>query len=400
MSGFFLYMPIIIVGAILQIISNLVGLFSVNAAEMIEVMYNLTFGLLALLLAYSIGHALAEQHEVDPVVTGLVSVCAFLILQRPLLTPTDSTGMVFQIDTMRIGATGLFVSIVAGLFTGEIMGQFLKHKWTIKSDALPDFVARWFEPIVPVSIVIITVWVVAYVLNIDLQNYLTIILTPLLTASDNFWAFILLAALFSALFTVGINAALTFGILLPLWFATIGENAALVASGLAPIHINTIQTSHAFIVLGGTGATLMLNLMMLRSKSESLRAFGKAAIIPSLMNINEPLIFGLPIAFNPILAIPFIIAPTVNAAITHISMSLGLVAKPFVPMLIPWMPIPFKTYLTNQDWRGMILLILLLVLDWLIYYPFFKIHEKRTLEKEKIADQSGTAVAQPTANQA
>jgi PTS system cellobiose-specific IIC component len=186
-----------------------------------------------------------------------------------------------------------------------------------------------------------------------------------------------------ALFTVGINGAVTFGLLFPLWFANIGENAGLVAQGLAPVHINTIHTLIAFVVLGGTGATLTLNLMMLGSKAKSIKALGRAAILPSLMNINEPLTFGLPIAFNPILAIPYILnGAIINPLLAYLALSSGLVTKPFVPALTPWLPVGLTAYLFTQDIKAVLLVAVELAINAVIWYPFFKAHERNTLQKE------------------
>jgi PTS system cellobiose-specific IIC component len=107
----------------------------------------------------------------------------------------------------------------------------------------------------------------------------------------------------------------------PLWFAAIGENAALYAQGMQPVHINMLHTFAAFIVLGGTGATFTLNLLMLGSKSKTLKTLGRTTLVPSFMNINEPLIFGCPSPSTRYSVIPFFInGALINPILVYLAM--------------------------------------------------------------------------------
>jgi PTS system cellobiose-specific IIC component len=391
LEGFQRNMTIIIIGAMFQIISRIVTMITENPDNIWMVMYNYTFGLLALFLAFNIAAKLAKHYEVNENTTGLVAICAFVILQRPAIIDGS-----FQIDFQRLGAVGLFVAIVAGVFVGELMGLFLKRKWTFKTDALPDFVSEWFAPIIPAALAIVISWIVADVLNLDLFMIIAKAITPLMSTSDAYLAFLGTCFFLTMLFAIGINGAVTFGILIPLWVAAIGENASLMQQGLDPTHINTMQTLNGWVVLGGTGATLTLNLMLLFAKSKSLKALGKASIVPGLLNINEPLIYGLPIAFNPLLAIPFIInGGLINPTLVYLSMHSGWVAKPFVPMFMPWLPVGINGFIFNQDFNGVLLVLIELVINALIWYPFFKSYDGLMIKKETVEAKQETIEAIP-----
>ena len=382
LNGFMKYMPLLLVGAVLQLVVNLSSLFAADYSALIEVMSDLTFGIFSVCLAYTIAHSIAQQHEINPVTAGLFSIATFLILIRPVFS---EDGM-FQVELARLGVQGIFVAIVAALFTGEVVGQFQKRKWTMGTEGLPDFVKDWFTPLLPGLIVVFIAWLVAYVLNFDLYASVAKLIVPLLSTADTFPAFLGIAFFLTALFVIGINGGITFGILFPLWFAAVGENAALYAQGLQPTHINTIQTLTGFIVLGGTGATLTLCIMMLWSKSVTMKSLAKAAIVPSIMNINEPLIFGLPIAFNPIMAIPFILnGGIINPTLTYLAMSTGLVSKPINPALLAWVPAPIPAFIYTQDFRSIILVFVLLCINAVVWYPFFKSYEKTMIAKENSA---------------
>ena len=381
MSGFQKYMPVLLVGAIFQILDNVLPLLVPALDGVFTIPTNLTYGFFAVLLTYTIAHSLAQQLQINPISAGLFSISVFFILQKP--TFSEEGNFVLSLD--RFGAQGIFVAIVAALITTEILGLFEKKKWILRSEGLPDFVRDWFAPLIPGFIIILAAWFVAYWLNFDLQASLATVIAPLLNTSDTFIGFMITAIVMNVLFLVGINPAITFGIFFPLWFAAIGENAALYAQGLPPVHINMLHTFAAFIVLGGTGATFTLNLLMLRSKSKTLKTLGRTTLIPSIMNINEPLIFGLPIAFNPVLGIPFFInGALINPILVYLAMmSTNLVNKPVNPALIPWIPSVIQGFILTQDYKAVLLILVELTVNVVVWYPFFKSHEKRMLDKEK-----------------
>lgn len=119
------------------------------------------------------------------------------------------------------------------------------------------------------------------------------------------------------------------------------------------------------------------------SKSEYLKRVGRFSIIPGIFNINEPLIFGTPLVMNPILAIPFILGPVVAGVIAYIATAIGLVSKVYV--LAPWtLPAPIGAiFATGGDLKAGILVIINIIVVALIYYPFFKIYEKRMIKEEQ-----------------
>ncbi|MBA1393039.1 PTS sugar transporter subunit IIC, partial [Lactobacillus sp. XV13L] len=98
--------------------------------------------------------------------------------------------------------------------------------------------------------------------------------------------------------------------------------------------------------------------------------------------ISEPMIFGTPLMLNPIFFIPFIFTSVINAILSYLSMSLGLIKKTFA--LFSWqMPAPIGAFLSTMDWRAAVLVLLLIMIDAILYYPFMKIYEKNLLKEEK-----------------
>lgn len=135
-------------------------------------------------------------------------------------------------------------------------------------------------------------------------------------------------------------------------------------------------------VMGGAGATMGLVILMMRSKVSEYRTIGKISLIPGLCSINEPVIFGLPIVFNPILAFPFLVAPVINLLLTYFAQKLGIIGLGFIidPSFTPFVA---QAYLSSMDWRNVVFTIFLIFTSAVIYYPFFKVMEKNRLAEEK-----------------
>jgi cellobiose PTS system EIIC component len=131
--------------------------------------------------------------------------------------------------------------------------------------------------------------------------------------------------------------------------------------------------------IGGSGASLSLVLLMLFSKTPYLKSMGRATLLPGICNINEPVIFGVPIMLNPLLFIPFILGPITIGTLTYYAMQLGLVGKPYI--LVPWtLPAPIGAYLaTGGDWRAIVLVLVNLAIVTAIYYPFLKAYERKLI---------------------
>lgn len=135
-------------------------------------------------------------------------------------------------------------------------------------------------------------------------------------------------------------------------------------------------------MIGGSGATMGLVICYLRSRSVHLRSIGRLSVVPSIFNINEPVIFGTPIVMNPVFFIPFLLAPMVNAVLAWAAMKLDLIGR--VISVVPWTaPAPVgAAWALGWDYRAAILVVLLAIVSAVIYFPFFKVYEKQLLEQE------------------
>lgn len=208
------------------------------------------------------------------------------------------------------------------------------------------------------------------------------IFQPLMYAGDSLLWILIIIGLMNFMWVIGLHGSGMIGaIVMPLYLVMLQNNFEAYTSGHELLYIVTPP----FLYLcfqGGSGATFPLLLHMLRSKSVKLRKLAKAAFLPSLVNINEILIFGLPIVMNPILAVPFVAAPVIICFINYMAFYFHMVDRIFV--LVPFcIPIPILAYIvTGGDFKALILTVIDFIVISILWWPFFKVYEKKVCEEE------------------
>lgn len=181
-------------------------------------------------------------------------------------------------------------------------------------------------------------------------------------------------------------------VLFPLTIA----NMKLVEAGQAPKYIINDQFLNSFVNMGGSGLTICLIIAIFivgKKSSDTQKVIAKLAVAPGVFNINEPIIFGLPICLDPIYVIPFIIAPLINCTIAYLSMVGGLVPYPSVEIFWTVPPI-LSGILGTNSWQGGVLAIILLIIDILIYIPFVIIAGDRDKKIQAAAEAEESAKAE------
>lgn len=350
-------------------------------ASQILIPFRLSVGLMALYAAHGIGYSLAKSYSLDPVGGGLLALASFIMITLP--QSVDKIGFVLPMGGL--GGAGLFAAIIMAFFAVEVLRFLTIRKITIKMpEGVPESVARSFEALIPAAVIMVIIYIVRVMLNINIQELIMNLFKPLVTAGDSLIGVLIPVILITLLWSAGIHGVSVVGsIARPIWMALLDENTKAAAAGAKILpHIAPEPFFQWFIWIGGSGATLSLVLLLLTSKSRYLKNLGKASLLPGVCNINEPVIFGAPIMLNPILAIPFIIGPVITSIMSYIAMALNLVGRPYI--LAPWtLPAPIGAYLaTGGDWRAVVLVLVNIALTIMIYYPFFKAYERKMMEEE------------------
>jgi len=261
-----------------------------------------------------------------------------------------------------LGASGLFTAIVVSL---AVAGAIVLGRRRF-GPGLGD-VAGGVSLCVVASLL--------YAAHFSLAAALSSAIAPLATLGDSWAALVLITAIESALWLVGIHGpALFAALVLPVYLTLQAANTA-AAAGHDPIPHIVVVSTFLFVFPGGAGATLPLVLLLLRSRVRRLRTFAYATIVPSLLNVNEPVMFGLPIAYNPVLAVPFVLSPVVLSSLTFGAMALGWVGRPifYVPSSVPTL---VSVFLATLDWRACVLVVVNVAVAGAIWLPFVRVYER------------------------
>ncbi len=212
-------------------------------------------------------------------------------------------------------------------------------------------------------------------LHVSLPALVTQSVEPLARLGDSYPALIAIVLIETLLWTAGIHGpAVLAGLVLPVYLSLQTQNTDAFAAHRPLPHI-VVVSLFLFVFPGGAGATLPLAALLACSRVRRLRRVGRLTILPALFNANEPLLFGLPVVFNPLLAIPFVLAPVVLATVTYVTFALGWVARPafYVPSSLP---LPISTYLATIDPRAIVLALVNVAIATAIYLPFVRAYER------------------------
>ena len=338
-------------------------------------------GIMSCYITIGIAYNLAQSYRLDPLPTAMLSLMTFLLIATPM-----KEGV---LPGTFLNATGIFTAIIIAIYVTELT-RFLKvHHIGIKlPQQVPHKIRQSFDLLIPTLVVVLTIYPVNLLLlgqfDMILPEAIMALFMPLISVSDTLPAILFATFLAHVLWFAGIHgAAIVGGIMAPFYLFNLGANQEALAAGTELPAIFAEPFWSFFIVLGGSGATFALVLLYLRSKSVYLRSIGKLSFVPAMFNINEPIIFGSPIVMNPILFIPFVGIPMVNATIAYIAASTDIIGKTI--SLVPWTaPAPIGAA-WSAGWQvsNGLLAIALILLDLILYYPFFKIYEKQLLAQEE-----------------
>lgn len=397
--AFILMMPLLMIGSIFLMIAAfplpayqrfMLETFGPNWKSVLDIPVDATFSLIAVYVAFLVAQQLANQYKLDSIAAGLLSLASFLILTP--LTKVEGVGSVLTFNWL--GSKGMFVAMVIGIFTVSIFRFFVNRNILIKMpDGVPPEVIKSFEALIPGTVILS----LALLLRLVMMNteYGTIhdfiykiLALPLRALGTSFIGSLMTVFAISILWSVGINSgSMVNGFVRPFWLENQIDNINALKEGLPLPHIITEQFFD-MIWMGGAGATLSLLLAVgIFAKSRHIKSVGAIGAVPGIFNINEPILFGMPIILNPIMLIPFNVVPLVMVTTQYLAMSIGLVSKP-LGVAFPWpTPAVISGFLTVGDLSGAVIQIVNLIIGAMIYLPFLRIIDKASkYEEDKVAE--------------
>lgn len=401
-SGMGATMGLIMIGAVIQVIcavGTMIFKWDPQSPSYIAfyMPYKLTMGLLGFFMCFSLAYNYARRKKRNPMQAGFTAIVCYILVMSPIVSATSNGGASFfdALNLGSLGTGGMFVALIIGLCSVAISEFAVKRNWMIKlPDVVPEGIGNSFNAIIPTGINILVWYGLSIFIasvsggSLTLASLITKILSiPIgyLTSTPGMFVIIILSQLFW-FFGIHGTGVIFNAIMIP-YIAAYSTNSALAAAG-QPLQWSPLFLFGALSIMGGTGNTLALCVMGLKSKSKRISAVAKAGLVPGIFNINEPVIFGFPIMYNSIMLIPYTLCPLIVAAIMLVVYSLGLMAYPQV-LIMTTLPVVFSTFMNSMDWKNCVFAVLMFPVCYLIYLPFFKVYEKQCIAQEEAEEVAG-----------
>lgn len=404
-DGIMFSMPLLIIGSFFIILAELPidayqnfmsSTFGDNWTVFEGIVANGSIGLIALIAVFGVAYSLASSYSVDDknidgIPAGVLAVSAYFIVNLVgVFTVGGETAEAWSTDLF--STQYLFVALLVAIITAEIYRYLLQKKIVITlPSTVPPAVSRSFTALIPGFIIVIFFLLVRFgFANTSWGDFATfiqeILKKPITSAGSSYIGTMIVCLVEHFLWTFGIHgSSIITSVMEPIWLTNAGENLDASKEGLKTLpHIVTYTFYENGVWMGGSGATLSVVVyMLLVAKSKLVKQVGRLSIGPAIFNINEPVVFGLPIVLNPFLMIPYIIAPLAVVTVTYFGTSLGIF--PYTTgVVIPWTtPYFISGYLmTGGKIMGVVMQLVAFVVAFGIWWPFIRAWDKKNFEME------------------
>ena len=402
-EAFTMFVPFIMVGSFGSMLNILVSGAN-GLAQWIPWLSNLspaftainfvTISCMSLPIAFLIGYKLAEKENLPQLESGLIGLLSYLaVCPNTISTVVEGLKDPVVLNGLGagvIGAQGLFVSMIMSMVAVKFFG-LLTNIDAIKikmPDSVPTGIARSFNILIPIFIIITAFSVGGCLFNTFTGNYLNvwiynIIQLPLQALANTTGGILVLALVNQLFWFLGIHGGMVIeGVRGPLSAAGLAENISAVQAGGVATNILTRGFWTSFVVVGGGGITLSLLIaIFIFSKREDHKSIAKFSLIPGICGINEPVVFGLPLVLNPIFAIPFILNSVIAAFIAVVATNIGFLTCGVLDCP-PGLPV-FVTGFISYGIHGIIVQAIILIVTFIIWVPFVLMSNKQAKLEQK-----------------
>ncbi len=342
-----------------------------------------TIAMMALVFSFTLAYNLGKNSGVDGLPAGVVGLMIFVATTPQVWvdTPEVAGGV---LSTPYLGSTGLFTAMFFILIFMEFYAWIIKKNIVIKMpDSVPPAVSKAFVAVIPGVIAVygaaIATDVITRLVSMPVNDWIAItIQNPLISLSQGYPAVLLITLLTQILWFFGLHGM---NILAPvyetIWTTAQNVNIDAVANGLDPVYMWSRASFDIYGMIGGSGMTIGLVVsMFIFGKREDTRTIAKIGLAPGIFNINEPMVFGVPLVLNPIYLIPWIIVPVITITIGYFATAIGF-AGPVIAGP-PWVTPGILSALiaTGGSIGAAITAAICLVVAIVIWAPFVILAEK------------------------
>lgn len=388
-DAFMLAFPLTMFGSIIVVFNNLPffsDAFKGTLGQLFGSGQSATMGIMSVFVSFGIGYYLCQSYKIDGIFGGAVSFASFLIL-TPFVMETADGEMVDSVLALdRLGAKGMFIAMIASFIAAELYTRITKKGWQIKMpEGVPPAVAKSFAAIIPAILTLLVFLIINAIMtglfHANLHDLIyDVIQKPLTGLGSSLPATLVSLFFIQFLWFFGLHGQIIVNSVMdPIWNTLMFENLEAYKAGDPLPHIITKPFMETFTVgLGGSGMTLaVVVILAFFLKQKQFRDVGRLALTPGLFNVNEPVIFGLPIVLNPTILIPWVIAPLIVTTLNYLVMAAGIVPPP-TGVSVPWtVPIIFSGVLATNSWLGGALQVIDFLIVGLIWYPFLRAIDKQ-----------------------
>lgn len=401
-TGIMYTLPLTLVASLFSILGNFpipsvnTWLESTGLSLQFNALLGGTLNIISLLIAFSIPYSytkLLKKSNESPLIAGFFTVASYVTLMPQTIV---SGGMSLEaLDYKYLGSSGMFAAIFLGLVISRAYIYLSENKKLIikMPKDVPPMVAQSFEPLI-VGLIILSFVVsirilLSYTQFENLFSLIQIIIgDPITKVGSSVPALIGVTVLANGLFFFGIHPNAINSALMPILMNMAIENVTAYQQGTS-LPFKDIMIVNSFLNNDAVGSTLSLLIaIFIFGKSKRYRSFAKVSVIPNIFNINEPVIFGLPVMLNPILLIPFLLSTIITAMIGYIGSVTGFIVHydPVISLGISslWTIPKFISTSFFMGWQGLLLRIISMITMILVYMPFVKIMDKKETCNEEM----------------
>ncbi|WP_314062595.1 lactose-specific PTS transporter subunit EIIC [uncultured Vagococcus sp.] len=402
-DGFISLIPIILFSSVFLLVAYVPNIFNFYWSSGVEATlmkaYNASMGILGLMMSATVAKSLTDNfnnklpktNQINNTSTMLAAFIGFILIGVDFVDGNLSLGF--------MGTKGLLTAFVVGFVVPNIYRFCIKHNITVKMpEEVPGNISQTFKDLIPITVSTTMFWLFDLgfrnLFKVGFSEKVLEVFQPIFTAADGYFGLALIFGAMAFFWFVGIHGpSIVEPAVSAIYLSNVTMNLQLYQEGAHADKILSQGTQYFVATLGGTGATLVITLMFaFLAKSKQLKTMGKASAVPVLFGVNEPILFGAPLVLNPIFFIPFIITPIINVWLFKFFVDvIGM--NGFIYNL-PWTtPGPLGLVMgTGFALLSIVLVGILLVVDFLIYFPFFKVYDSEMLAKEA-AGQSHEGLA-------
>ena len=344
-----------------------------------------TLAVLSVAFVFALGYHVAKAYKTNALAGGLIAFASFIAV-----TPQVFNEGWGGLNWAFLNSGGLFTALIVGLVSSIIYSLLMNKNVTIKlPESVPAAVSKAFASIIPGVIAIYVCGIAAYLVatfcgGISIGELIfKYVQMPFLNLSQGLGAVIVVVLAVQLFWFFGLHGTNVLGAVLDgTYLSAQTMNDSLFTAGKAMEFVWVRGSFDAYVWMGGAGCTLALIVaIFLFSKRADSKAVAKLSAPMGVFNINEPVVFGMPIVLNPIYFIPWVLVPVVLTVIAYLATSLGLV--PFVHVVVPWVvpPVIYAWLATGGSFAAALLALVNFVIAVVIWSVFVMIANNTSTEE-------------------